>query len=87
MDLELIRNYIRFKASAERHIGHPWHDDEMKKIVEAELTKLNVIPKLLSQAVDRGMISCPECQSEFFATTRSCNKCGWLNPLVSLNLL
>lgn len=85
MDINLVRNYIRFKASAERHIGNPWKDEELKAIVHKEIAKLNIV-ELLHEAVDEGTITCPQCKSQLFPTN-NCNKCRWQNPIVYLNIL
>ena len=83
--IELIHNYIKFKASAERLIGHPWNDEEMKKIVKQKISELK-IEELLTELVETGWITCPQC-GEQIMVNRDCNKCRWQNPLSSLRML
>lgn len=84
--IELIRNYIRFKHSAEQFIGHPWSDEELKKIVKEKISELH-IEKLLNEVVDIGMITCPDCGEKLRPSIDMCRKCRWENPLVYLNIL
>ena len=84
--IALIRRYIRFKRTAEQFIGHPWEDEELKKIVKEQISKLH-IEKLLNEVVDTGFITCGGCGKTIRPDVDMCLSCRWENPLASLNVL
>ena len=85
--IELIKSYIRFKRSAEQFIEHPWEDQELKKLVKEQISKLH-IEKLLNEAVDTGFITCGGCgERKMRPDENMCSSCRWENPLASLNIL
>jgi len=84
--IRLMRSYIRFKQSAEQFVGHPWEDQELKKIVKEQISKLH-IEKLLNEVIDTGFITCEGCGKRMRPEVDMCHSCRWENPLASLNIL
>ena len=47
---------------------------------------MDILVDILEQAVNDGMISCPECGNNIEPDGEKCH-CGWKNPLIELGMI